>query len=430
MRLSAEDARILHLETELIAGHTCKVVELAQPLGVEALRAHVAGRIDQTPILARRLASGRAPAARPSWEADPSFELDRHIRPASGDGEVDRRRLPELVASALERRLPRDRPLWSIDVVERLSGGAAALVWLMHHAAADGATCERLAEAVLWDADGRPADTESSATGASAAPDRAPGRSRAALAELGRVPATLRRELAPLRAASPFDGPIGPRRTVAFARCPLDDLRRVARSVGGHVTLNDVVLAAVAGGVRAWLLRHGRSVGPMRAKVPVSMHPAHEEPDALGNRDCFLFVDLTTEEPDRVRRLLAINAETARRKAAHDPSTIYALLNDLTHVAPPLARAASRLAMSPRTFTFSVSNVRGPARPVAVAGAPVTGLWTLAEVAPRHAVRLSGVSSADDFAIGFTADPALVPDVAGLAAAVENEARALLAAVG
>ena len=244
------------------------------------------------------------------------------------------------------------------------------------------------------------------------------------------MPATLRRELAPLHAASPFDGPIGPRRTVAFARCPLHDLRRVARSVAGHVTLNDVLLAAVAGGVRAWLLQRGRPVGPMRAKVPVSMHPAHEQPDALGNRDCFLFVDLATEEPDGVRRLLAINAETARRKAAHDPSTIYALLNDLTHVAPPLARAASRLAMSPRTFTFSVSNVRGPARPVAVAGAPVTGLWTLAEVAPRHAVRVSGVSSADDFGIGFTADPALVPDVGALAAAVEDEVRALLAAVG
>ena len=135
-------------------------------------------------------------------------------------------------------------------------------------------------------------------------------------------------------------------------------------------------------------------------------------------------------QADPVAQLRAINRETARRKALHDPATLYTLLNDLTHVAAPLARVASHLASSPRAFTFTVSNVRGPAQPVAVAGAPVAELWSLAEVAPRHALRVAGVSLAGDFGIGLTTDPSIAPDVAALAAAVERAGDELLEAVG
>lgn len=461
-RLSAEDTRILRLETGRIAGHTCKVVVLRDALSARTLRSHIAARIERAPRLAQRPVPTPLGLATPVWAPDPAFDLARHVLGRPLRGPASREDLRAIAAQAMERRLPRDRPLWSIDVVERLAGGGTALVWLMHHAAADGASCMRLAEAVLWDrgpGEIPPAHTDPGGDAERRAPgeltprelvssglaDRArsargalggalrtlaaPSRRRAAMRELERVPATVRRELAPVATPSPFDGPIGARRAVAFCHRPVEQLERIAHAVPGHVTLNDVLLAAVAGGVRTWLHRRGEPAGPMRAKVPVSMHPAHEQPDALGNRDSFLFVDVATELDDPLARLLAVNAETARRRAAHDPSTLYALLNDASHVAAPLARAASKLAASPRAFTFAASNVRGPARPVTVAGAAVAELWSLAEIAPRHALRVSGISLAGDFGVGFTADPALVPDLPGLAEAVEGAVDELDAAV-
>jgi diacylglycerol O-acyltransferase len=467
-RLSAEDTRILRLENDRIAGHTAKVVVLDDRLDTETLRGHMAARLDRAPALRERLVATPLGIANPVWAPDPRFDLRHHVRPSPAREPVGRAALREVVAHAMEGRLPRDRPLWSMEVVERLEGGGSAIVWLMHHAAADGASCMRIGEALLWGGElahetgGASSPTEAAGSAPGHAPhgdgaglsraellrsglaDRArgagaatagaaralasPGGLRDAAAQIALMPAALRRELAPLPEPSPFDGPLGPRRAVAWLRRPVDELRRIEHACGGHVTLNDVLLAAVAGGVRSWLERRGERVPPMRAKVPVSMHPVHEQPDALGNRDSFVFVDLAVAREPPLARLQAINAETARRKALHDPSTLYAFFNDLSHVAPPLARAASRLAMSPRAFTFSVSNVRGPAAPIAVAGVPVRALYSLAEIAPRHALRLSGLSLAADFAIGLTSDPAVVPGVDELARCIDGAVDELLAA--
>jgi diacylglycerol O-acyltransferase len=460
-RLSGEDTRILRLESDRVAGHTGKVLVLDEALDASALRAHVAARLDRAPGMHERLVSTPLGIANPVWAPDPDFDLRRHIRASPARDPVGPAALRELVARAMERRLPRERPLWSMEVVERLEGGGSAIVWLIHHAAADGASCMRIGEALLWGEE-RPRATGAAGPsrasgwhGEGAGPSRgellrsgiadrargtraaaagaaralaSPGGLRDAAAQVGRMPATLRRELAPLPGPSPFDGPLGRRRAVAWLRRPIEELKRIEHACAGRVTLNDVLLAAVAGGVRSWLVRRGEPVRPMRAKVPVSMHPAHEQPDALGNRDSFLFVDLAVNQQLPIARLRAINAETVRRKALHDPSTLYAFFNDLSHVAPPLARAASRLAMSPRSFTFTVSNVRGPASPVAVAGVPVRAFYSFAEIAPRHALRFSGLSLGTDFAIGLTSDPAVVPRVDELARCIDAAVDELLVA--
>ena len=136
---------------------------------------------------------------------------------------------------------------------------------------------------------------------------------------------------------------------------------------------------------------------------------------------------LPVHEPDPHERLRAINAETVACKQAHDPSTLYAFFTDLAHVMPPVARAASRVAMSPKTFAFSVSNVRGPAKPIAIAGRPLAAMYSLAEIADRHALRLSGLSCAGDFSLGLCADPDAVPDLDRLAAEIDSGFDELLA---
>ncbi len=124
---------------------------------------------------------------------------------------------------------------------------------------------------------------------------------------------------------SPLDRRIGPGRRVAFASAPLDDLKRIGKAHGEGITINDVVLAVVAGGMRVWLDRRQASERGISVKVPVSLHHHDAQADAHGNRDSYFFVDLPVAEPDPVRRLLAINRETADRKRHHDAETLYHL---------------------------------------------------------------------------------------------------------
>jgi diacylglycerol O-acyltransferase / wax synthase len=408
--LSAEDRAILELECDTIVGHTCKVIVIGEDgPGLEALRDTIAARIEAAPALTRRL--GGAPEA-PAWEPDPRFDLREHVVAGPPAEPLGERGLRDAVAGLFAQRLDRERPLWRLDVLE-LRGGASALVWRVHHAVADGTTTMGFARAVLF-------DPEAPGAGAGA-PARHPdpvaddARRRAHLAGF------LRREFARSRGRSPFDGRIGTRRRIAFAAAPLRALHDAARRLAG-ATVNDAVLATVAGGLRRWLELHHGSLGELRAKVPVSLH---QEGDDAGNRDSFFAVDLPLNEPDPVARLRAVREETAERKADHDAEEMDALLRELSDVSPRLARFWSTLERSPRRFALNVSNVPGPRRPVSVQGTPVSELHTIAEIGERHALRVSVLSYAGELGFGLCADPAIVHDLDALVAGIEAEAGAL-----
>lgn len=86
--------------------------------------------------------------------------------------------------------------------------------------------------------------------------------------------------------------------------------------------------------------------------------------------------------------------------------------------------------MSPHEFMVNVSNVPGPRTPRSVLGGRVRELYSIAEVAPHHALRVSAVSLAGTMFVGLNTDPAVVPDVAAIAAGIEQSAGELLHAVG
>ncbi len=459
-RLSADDARILRLETDAIAGHTLKlaIVEPArdgQPLTVERVRSRVEARLGRLPRARQRLAPTPLRLAAPAWVDDPNFDVRNHVRASPGTVN-DRAQLMRLVGRVMSERLDHARPLWAINVVGPFSDGRTALVIRVHHCLADGVTFLRLLSELLWDTD---ADSAPPASGAWT-PEPAPGRSRllaagarsrlrgigGALAggaraaasprrwgDAGRglaaLPATLRRELWPLGAETAFDRRISGEREVAFTACALDDLKRIEHAAGNGVTVNDVVLAVVAGAIRRWLGAHDEPMQAMRVQIPVSMHHRGEDLDELGNRDSFLFCDLPVAEPDPRKRLAAINAQTLSRKQHHDADELYSFFHSLSHV-QPLYRVASELASGPREFALSVSNVPGPREPVHVLTARVAELYSVAEPADRHALRASAVSLAGRMGFGFCTDPGVVPGVAELAAGLDaslQELRALSA---
>ena len=222
---------------------------------------------------------------------------------------------------------------------------------------------------------------------------------------------------------SPFDGRIGTRRQVAFARVALEPLHDTAKAVCG-ATVNDAVLAVVAGALRRWFVAHHGSLGAVRVKVPVSLH---REDDQDGNRDSFFCLSLPLNEPDPVGRLRAVQVETTLRKAEHDAETMDALLQGLGTISPRLGAFAKRVQASPRRFALNVSNVPGPRAPVSVLGAPVASVHSIAELAERHALRIAVVSVGGLLCFGFCADPEILDDVQVVADGVEAEAALLTA---
>ena len=403
--LTPEDKAILALESDTIAGHTCKVIMLGEPpVSAASLRDLVAARIGHAPALTRRLADG---PDGPSWVSDEGFDLAEHVvegRPAEpAQPDV----LSEEVAALFAQHLDRERPLWQMDVIPY--GHRRVLVWRIHHALADGTAAMRYARTLLWDA-------TTAATPAAHRADEARRR-----AHLG---AFVRREFSGSHGRSPFDGRIGTRRRVAFASAPLGQLHDAAKRLAG-ATLNDAVLSVIAGALRRWLEEHHGRLGDLRAKVPVSLH--HEGDDA-GNRDSFFCVELPLAEPDPVARLNAVHAATAVRKAEHDAQTMDRLLTDLGRVSPGLRGFCESVERNPRSFALNVSNVPGPREPVTVLGAPVETMHSIAEIGERHALRVAVVSLAGMLCFGFCADPAIVDDLAAMAEGSEAEASALIRA--
>jgi diacylglycerol O-acyltransferase / wax synthase len=456
-RLSPDDERILRLESEVIAGHTLKVAIIDPPGDegpptVELVRERVESRLEGIPRARQRLAPTPLGIAAPAWIDDAGFDVRCHVR-----------RAPELVhdgasliafaGKVMAERLDHSRPLWCIDYAGPLDDGRIALVIRIHHCMADGVTALRFLSRLLWDDDedardpggrdrwepepepgalhllaagvGSRVRDVGSAVSRGAAAAASPARWRESGRELVALPGALRRELWPLGADTAFDQRIGGDRELAFTSCSLADLKRIEHAAGDHVTINDVVLAMVAGAIRGWLEAHHEHVETTRVQIPVSMHHRDEDGDSLGNRDSFLFCDLPISEPDPYARLLAINAETRSRKEHHDPDELYSFFHSLSHIRP-LYGAVASVAAGPREFALSVSNVPGPREPVGLLGGNVDELYSAAEPADRHALRASAISLAGRMGLGFCTDPGAVPGVADLANGLDASLAELL----
>jgi diacylglycerol O-acyltransferase / wax synthase len=419
-RLSADDARILGVESAVITGHTLKLVVLepgAGPLDVEALRTAVAKRLPSQPRATQRVdTSGTAPR----WVEVTDFDICDHVRRRVISDCVSQADLWKAVSELMSEHLDRARPLWTFDVIGPLADGREAIAARLHHAMVDGIAGVRFLHSVLWDPHPEPPARER--PGLRGPTEAGP------ITEALRMPGAVLRELGHLGSRSPFDRPITGSRELAFAIAPLADLKAIGASRPAHATVNDVLLAIIAGGLRQWLGDAGSE--HLRAQVPVSLHHRDEATNDLGNRDSFMNIDLPLAEADPLARLDRISASTSQRKQLGDAEELYDLFHALGRM-KHVGSAVKRFAGSPREFSVSISNVPGPAVPVGVAGRRVLHLFSSSEPALHHALRISAISCAGVIGIALCVDPKALPDVARLADVVEGAyAELRCAAVG
>ncbi len=424
-QLTQDDAQILRLESPVIKGHTGKVLIVApgpggRALSVDRLREQVGERMAAFPRLGQRVEEPRFGLGRPAWVDAPEVDLAWHVAEPHHADPLSDEELRRAVGDLLSERLDHTRPLWRLDALP-LTGERVALVGRIHHAMADGVSAIRLIAGLLWDEDDQPSPASP------ARPAQAPATEAREARVLVGLPAALRRELRRGRDTK-LDQHIGPAREVAWTSFPLERLKRIEHGAAERVTVNDVVLAVVAGGLRRWLPQVGGIADDLRVQCPVCLHAQEEDAGQLGNRDSFMNLDLPISEPDPAARLRMINTETGERKLDHDADTLYAFFHALGRFRP-LYRGVTRLTSGPREFALSVSNVPGPRQRPLILGHAVEQFSSFAEPADRHALRVSIISLGGELAFGLCSDPEAITDLDGLRGALADSIAELEVAV-
>lgn len=452
-RLSATDVSFLAAEDGHTGSHAhigaVMLFDGPSPRSQE-LAAQVAGRLPLVPRYRQRLHQPPAGLGRPLWVDAPDFHLDYHLRhtalPSPRGGE---QQLRALAGRVFSQRLDRAKPLWELWVVEGLAGGRWALLNKTHHAMVDGVGGADLLSVLLDDAHAPAVDRWSPrpAPGWLSLAARAAAEAAAATAAitLGALRAVRRPESA-VRAATgaaagvaevlwhavdaastaPFNAAVGHHRRVAFAQLPLDDTRAVKATLGG--TVNDVVLAVVAGALRQWLAGHGhRTDLRLRAGVPVSKR-APGGGDAGGNRITMLAVDLPVWVDDSAGRLAAIVAATRAAKDSRQALGASTLIALQGFAPPTLLGVAARASFSPRFVNLVVTNVPGPQRPMHLLGRRLVELRPIGFIGEGFGLTVAVMSYAGALCFGLIADRDLVPDVDELAALLFRQLDELVAA--
>jgi WS/DGAT/MGAT family acyltransferase len=401
--------------------------------GRAEFQAGVAAALPCDPRLRRRLRRMPLDVAAPSWEDDPNFDLAHHIRWAALPAPADEAMLRELVAAELSRRLDRDHPLWEIIVVERLSRDRWAVIVRAHHSLVDGISGITLFESFC---DGAPA----------ANPVKSENGSRRdlfrTLATAARLPvaapgwvAATARTLVPVvyAAVSPakrtsLNGPIGRQRRYTVARASLPEVREIGGVFG--VTVNDVVVAAIAAAYRRLLLTRGEhpEVHGLRVLIPVAMHAADAE-NLLDNQISAMIPDLPIELEDPVERLRAVHDRIGLHRArgeAEAETSLLALGDRVPFgVVAWLFRMATRFPQ--RGVGALATNVPGPRGPVMLQGHEVIEMWPCMPIAMRLRTTIAILSYDGQLSFGITGDYDSTPDIETLTAGIETEIAVLSA---
>ena len=444
-RLSGLDASFLQLERGPAHMHVASTTVFSgTPPHPDDLRAHVASRLHLVPRFRQKLRFVPFGGGRPVWVDDPHLNLDYHIRATALPQPGSDEQLRNLAGRIFSQRLDRSKPVWEMWLVEGLSDDRFAIVTKTHHCLVDGVSGIDITT-VLFDTE---ADPEGSGPPSEwvAAPEPSDAQLFGeALLERATSPAEIARELSrvartPRRALvravdgleafgafaktgiaappSPFNVDIGPHRRFATVTAPLQDLKRVKDAHGG--TVNDVVLAAVAGASRRYLSRHGHDVDEMslRAMVPISVR-GDDQHGALGNRVSAFQAPLPVWAPDPEERLSEVSRTMGDLKQSKQ-AVGATLMTELADLAPPtIAGQAARLQAGQRFFNLVVTNIPGPQFPLYLMGRKLERLFPMVPLAKRQAVCFGIMSYDGKVSFGLVGDYDAMADIDDLAADLE-----------
>ncbi len=359
----------------------------------------------------------------PSWEPDPHFSLDHHLSVERLPEPADEATLQELISGLTEQPFPPERPPWRMYLVPHYQGGSALIVRI-HHCVGDGLA---LVHVLLSMADGAP-----ELVPGEAGPRRsrwemlrssATTATRALPMAADHVASLVRLLLLPPDPPTRFKGPLVKGKKLVWSRpFRLEEFKRVGRATGS--TVNDVLMAALTGALRRYLLEHGgvKRTLDVRGVVPVNLRPPGEA-HLLGNRFGLVFLPLPLGLHAPGARLAEIRRRMRALKRSPGAAAIYELLW-LMGVAPrPLFDAVLDLVATKATAV--VTNVIGPREPLTILGSRLRQAMFWVPCAGHLGLGVSLLSYAGHVWVGVHSDVSLVPDPERIVSAFEEELDAL-----
>jgi diacylglycerol O-acyltransferase len=413
---------------------------------ITALRGHVGERIGMLPRFTQQLSATHAgPLTWLTWEPAEAFDLDSHLHRATLPAPGGEAELYEWLGDFWSHRLDRHRPLWEMTLIDGLEGGRWALATKTHHCLVDGVGSVDIGNALLdTSPEGSPARSKPRRAGKDngKAPEQqgsgrfwlSPGLVvRGARAGIGaalhpresfdRVRAAAElivREEVIGAPSSSLNGPMSGTRLFATVRLDLDDVKETKTRLGG--TVNDVVLAICAGGLRHLLLSRGDELPErsLRAQVPVNIRREDKE-HSLGNELTSLFVELPVDEADPQARYRRV-AERAEQLKAGSQRTGGKTIVDVADMGPPLAGALLARSMfgGTRMFNLTITNVPAFRERLYALGAPLVDVLPLVPLFAGHTIGIAVVSYSGQMVFGLNADRVGAPDVGVLAEGIER----------
>jgi diacylglycerol O-acyltransferase / wax synthase len=473
-QLTSLDAQFLAMESPRTYGHVGGLAILdpstapgGQVTGKDISRL-VSERLHLLPPFRWRLVDVPLGLDHPYWAEDPDFDLDFHIRDTGAPPPGDDRALAEQVARIFARPLDRTRPLWELYLIHGLEGGRVATLTKIHHSVVDGVSGAEILGLLL---DSKPEGRDIPPPPGGSVGERIPsqiemlgrglmGIPRQPLRALRALPAmlpnvtrmpgasmvpgvpALTRAGARVRgmlgespdgdlleqstARAPrtrFNGPISPHRRFAFGSLPLDSVKALKNELG--ITVNDVVVALCASGVRDWLLERDELPDePLVTMVPVSVRTPEQE-GTFGNRVSFMVVPIPTHEADPRERLMRAHEYLIGAKERHQALPADILAEASNFIPPALFTRASRgmavlFSHVRPPLNLAISNVPGPRIPLYMAGAQLLGNYPVSVVLDGVGLNITVMSYRDSIDVGIVCDRDQIEDAWPLLESMER----------
>ncbi len=445
-KLTAADASFLYTETNNCNSNVGSVQILDLPEGVThqefiaSLKDYMAERLHLVSYLTKKLSFVPGNWDHPVWVTDHNIDLDNHIIELPVDAPGKRPQMEAAIAAIHQVKMDLDRPLWAMYVLTGLEGGKVAYYNQAHHAALDGMSGQAATMILMDETPDHPEVTPAESqveddndTMLNLLEESMQNFVRfqigAGSRMLGSLDASRRlfqRAIDPSRdfgafgkmaPATPFNDQISEQRSWASGEFPLAEMKKMGKTL--NCTLNDVVMAVCAGGLRSYLEREGKLPSQsLIAGCPVSVRKAGD--NTMGNQVTMMMVELATEIENPIDRLLSIksSAETAKEVTA-DLSGAFE--SNASVPGMPAAMSAGMVAQEifgtarwmRGPINLVISNVPGPRNTLYSNGAKMTTHYPVSIPAHGVGLNITVQSYVDTMYLGITACADALPD-AGL----------------
>jgi WS/DGAT/MGAT family acyltransferase len=455
-RLSAQDAAFLYLERQNAALHIGSLAIYEGRVPYDRFVSHLEARMPLIPRYRQRVVFVPLNLGHPTWEDDPSFQVRNQVHHVTLARPGTDAQLFELAADLFAPPLKRDRPLWEMYVIDGLEGDRSAIVSRVHHCMVDGVSGIELLVATL-DISPEPAPPPEES---SWMPKPLPGTAirlndafwdgveqqreiwrdfldgvanpQRRIKEMQSTMQALRRALPFLATPAPrlpFYTRLSDKRRVAFSEMSFVEIREIRTSLGG--TVNDVVLAILAGALRRYLSEHGIDVSRIEPRVAIPVNVRMEdESGSLGNRVSAMFAPLPIGEADPAERFRKVQERVTGLKEENQAGAFELLMRAASY-APAPVHALNALTVNTSTAVNMIcTNVPGPMIPLYCVGHLMLEHYPLVPLSLDMGLGVGVMSYNHRLFFGLTADPNAVPDLDRLRECIDLSFLELRSAAG